>query len=108
MPKTAPVLTHLPAEDNLALSGNVEVTCALHGHDGQDPDDCTTHEHEHVGTVLVAVDHLIYTEHADSLIDALAEAVVDPDDLGDEWQVTYTATGVQPGNVLVLTVTVTP
>lgn len=111
MPKTAPVIENLPADDtdiNLALSGDVEVTCRLYGRAGENPDDCTTHEHEHTGTVLVWLDHLIYNENADSMIDALAHAVVDPDDLSDAWSVTWQVTGHRTGNVLALQVTVTP
>lgn len=108
MPKTAPVLTHLPADEDVALSGDVEVTCDLAGIVGEDPDDCTTHDHAHTGTVLISLEHLVYAENADSLLDEIAHAVIDPDGLGDEWQVTYTAESVIPGNVIVLAVSVNP
>lgn len=108
MPKTALRLNALPDSADVALSGDVQVTCDLAGIAGENPDDCTTHGHAHNGTVLIRMDHLVYSENADTLLDELAHAVIDPDELGDEWQVTYTAESVMPGNVIVLTVSVNP
>ena len=56
MPKRAIQLDTLPESANLALSGDVQVTCTLTGADGESPEDCTTHDHEHHGTVLIRMD----------------------------------------------------
>ena len=109
MPKTAPVLAHLSADEDLALSGDVQVTCTLTGFKpGEDPDDCTTHDHAHNGTVLISLDHLVYSANTDALVDEIAERVADFEDFADNWTIEYTATGVMPGNVIVLAVTVHP
>jgi hypothetical protein len=86
----------------LALDGTVDVTCALYGDDGENADDCTTHAHQYAGTVRARLDHLVYTEHVDGLLDDLAERVTKDVALSEDWTIEYAATGVADNGQVVL------
>lgn len=104
---SAPALDTLPAGANRSLSGDVQVTCLTTGFfGGGDPADCTTHRHEHAGTVLVRADHLIYNSNGEGLVSSFAGDVIGRDNVTEGMAVSYTFTGALPGNVLRMVVTV--